>query len=172
MIPASESYSFVKTLGDPIQIREWNLCGLPSDTVSVDNGIYATKTTRWPLMIDPQIQANKWIKKLEKEKIKVGKMSEGKQFTNMIEQSLRNGYPVLIEDAQEDFDPSLNGILSKAYFKKDGLTQVALGDKDVPIDKNFRLYITTKMSNPHYLPETCIKLTIINFTVTFEGLEE
>lgn len=32
--------------------------------------------------------------------------------------------------------------------------------------------MTTKMPNPHYLPEICIKVTIINFTVTFEGLEE
>ena len=32
--------------------------------------------------------------------------------------------------------------------------------------------ITTKLSNPHYLPEICIKVTIINFTVTPEGLED
>jgi len=32
--------------------------------------------------------------------------------------------------------------------------------------------MTTKMPNPHYLPEVCIKVTIINFTVTFEGLDE
>eukprot|EP01035_Chromulina_nebulosa_P028841 gene28841-38135_t len=28
------------------------------------------------------------------------------------------------------------------------------------------------MPNPHYLPEVCIKVTIINFTVTMEGLEQ
>jgi dynein heavy chain len=28
------------------------------------------------------------------------------------------------------------------------------------------------MSNPEYKPEVCIKVTLINFTVTFEGLEE
>lgn len=32
--------------------------------------------------------------------------------------------------------------------------------------------MTTKMSNPEYKPEVCIKVTLINFTVTFEGLEE
>ena len=32
--------------------------------------------------------------------------------------------------------------------------------------------MTTKMANPHYAPEVCIKVTIINFTVTFSGLEE
>ena len=38
--------------------------GLPSDTVSVDNAIITTGTTRWPLMIDPQTQANTWLKKM------------------------------------------------------------------------------------------------------------
>eukprot|EP00955_Chlamydomonas_euryale_P053282 355458-Chlamydomonas_euryale.AAC.1 len=28
------------------------------------------------------------------------------------------------------------------------------------------------MPNPHYLPEVCIKVTIINFTVTMKGLED
>jgi len=32
--------------------------------------------------------------------------------------------------------------------------------------------MTTKMPNPHYLPEICIKVTLINFTVTFGGLED
>ena len=32
--------------------------------------------------------------------------------------------------------------------------------------------MTTKVQNPHFLPETCIKLTVINFSITFEGLEE
>ena len=32
--------------------------------------------------------------------------------------------------------------------------------------------MTTKMPNPHYPPEVCIKVTLINFTVTSSGLEE
>ena len=36
----------------------------------------------------------------------------------------------------------------------------------------YRFYMTSKMSNPHYLPEVCIKVTIINFTVTRSGLED
>ena len=32
--------------------------------------------------------------------------------------------------------------------------------------------MTSKMANPHYLPEVCIKVTIINFTVTRSGLED
>lgn len=34
------------------------------------------------------------------------------------------------------------------------------------------MYLTTKMPNPHYLPEVCIKVNVINFTVTMDGLED
>merc|ERR1711991_1115521 len=49
---------------------------------------------------------------------------------------------------------------------------IHLGDSDIDYDTNFKLYMTSKMPNPHYLPEVCIKVTIINFTVTQEGLED
>ena len=55
-IPCSPSYSMIKTLGDPVQIREWQNSGLPSDAVSTNNAILVTKGRRWPLMIDPQMQ--------------------------------------------------------------------------------------------------------------------
>lgn len=66
-IPISEDFNIIKVMGNPVIIREWNHKGLPTDTVSVENGILTTKSSRWPLMIDPQQQANKWIKNLEKE---------------------------------------------------------------------------------------------------------
>merc|ERR1719472_453166 len=49
---------------------------------------------------------------------------------------------------------------------------IRLGDGDIDYDLDFLFYMTTKMPNPHYFPEVCIKVTVINFTVTFEGLEE
>ena len=36
----------------------------------------------------------------------------------------------------------------------------------------FKFFMTTKLSNPHYLPEICIKVCLINFTVTPDGLED
>ncbi|CAF5028300.1 unnamed protein product, partial [Rotaria magnacalcarata] len=54
--------SLVGTLGEPVVIRAWNIAGLPSDSFSIENGIILSNSRRWPLMIDPQGQANKWIK--------------------------------------------------------------------------------------------------------------
>ncbi|KAI8736589.1 dynein heavy chain 6, axonemal, partial [Biomphalaria glabrata] len=53
-----------------------------------------------------------------------------------------------------------------------GRVLIRLGDSDIDYDRNFRFYMTTKLSNPHYLPEVCIKVTVINFTVTKKGLED
>ena len=61
-IPHSENCTLVGTLGDPVKIRNWQIAGLPRDTLSVDNGIIVQYSKRWPLFIDPQGQANKWIR--------------------------------------------------------------------------------------------------------------
>ena len=64
------------------------------------------------------------------------------------------------------------------YFKycldlfQGGRLLIHLGDSDIEYDKNFKFYMTTKLANPHYLPEICIKVTVINFTVTKTGLED
>lgn len=57
-------------------------------------------------------------------------------------------------------------------FKRGGQLLLRLGDTDVPYSDEFRFFVTTKLANPHYMPEICIKVTIINFTVTMTGLED
>jgi dynein heavy chain len=43
----------------------------------LENGIIIFKSRRWPLCIDPQGQANKWIKKMDaKKKINIIKLSD------------------------------------------------------------------------------------------------
>ena len=81
---------------------------------------------------------------------------------------------MLYEEVGETLDPGLDPVLTKSVYEQDGVKKVNFGSKGDGLiyDEGFRLLITTKLPNPHYLPETCIKLSIINFTVTFPGLEE
>lgn len=65
-IPSGASFDLIQILGEPYTIRVWNVHGLPRDDVSVENGIIVTQASRWPLMIDPQEQANRWIRSMEK----------------------------------------------------------------------------------------------------------
>ena len=87
--------------------------------------------------------------------------------------AVRNGMPVLIQDVEEAIDPAIDPILLHSEFiAEGGVKQIKLGDSIIDYDDLFKLYLTTKMANPHYTPEVCIKVTLINFTVTQEGLEE
>ena len=140
--------------------------------VSTENAILVTRGRRWPLMIDPQEQANRWVRNKEANNgLKVIKLSDG-NFLRTLENCIRIGMPVLCEDLGETLDPALEPVLLKQTFMQGGRLLIRLGDSDIEYDKNFKFYMTTKMSNPHYLPEVCIKVTIINFTVTKQGLED
>ncbi|GIM01954.1 hypothetical protein Vretimale_6722, partial [Volvox reticuliferus] len=76
-IPAHETFSLAATLVSAVEIREWGMQGLPTDSLSVDNGVLVTRGSRWPLCIDPQDQACRWIKALElKNHIRVLRMSD------------------------------------------------------------------------------------------------
>ncbi|XP_017317258.1 dynein axonemal heavy chain 6 isoform X2 [Ictalurus punctatus] len=171
-IPISSNFSLIGILGDPYEIRQWNADGLPRDIVSTENGILVTRGRRWPLIIDPQDQANRWIRTREvKNGLKVIKLTDT-GFLRTLENAIRLGMPVLLEELKETLDPALEPVLLKQTFLSGGRTLIRLGDSDIDYDKNFRFYMTTKMANPHYLPEVCIKVTIINFTVTKSGLED
>jgi len=47
-----------------------------------------------------------------------------------------------------------------------------LGDQDIEYSQDFRMFMTTKLSNPNYTPEIFGKTMIINFSVTMEGLRD
>ena len=170
-IPASAKFSLMHTLGDPVMIREWQNQGLPTDPVSVNNGILVDKCRRWPLMIDPQMQANQWLRKKEEANNVMITTMRDPNLLRALENCIRLGRPLLLEDVGEQIEPALEPVLQKATFKQGSRLLIRLGDTDVDYDANFRLYMTTKLPNPHYLPEVCIKVTLINFTVTMLGLE-
>lgn len=64
-------------------------------------------------MIDPQGQANKWIKNMEKESgLDVFKLSD-RDFLRSMENAIRFGKPCLLENVGEELDPALEPVLLK-----------------------------------------------------------
>ncbi|KAJ3024564.1 UNVERIFIED_CONTAM: Dynein heavy chain 2, axonemal [Siphonaria sp. JEL0065] len=171
-IPFSPEFSFDKFMGKPTDIRDWNIQGLPSDAFSAENGIIVTKGRRWPLMIDPQGQANTWIKNMEaKRDLKIIDLKMP-DFLRTLENAIQYGIPVLLQGLAESIDPALDPILNKSVVKKGGLLIIKLGDKEVEYNPDFRFYLTTKLANPKYPPEVFAKATIVNFAVKEKGLED
>uniref|UniRef100_A0A803YA76 Dynein axonemal heavy chain 1 n=1 Tax=Meleagris gallopavo TaxID=9103 RepID=A0A803YA76_MELGA len=171
-IPHTKEPNVISTLGDPVEIRSWQIAGLPNDTLSVENGVITQFSQRWTHYIDPQRQANKWIKNLEKvNHLEVAKLSD-RDFLCSLENAITYGKPFLLENVGEELDPALEPILLKQTYKQQGRTVLKLGDSVIPYNEDFKLYITTNLSNPHYSPEISTKLTLINFTISPSGLED
>lgn len=173
-IKISEGVSMKKIMEDPVQTKIWTMASLPSDNLSIENAIITFSSRRWPLMIDPQNQANKFIKSLAKmddqctHGFKSLKMSDP-QLMKQLELSIQHGEWFLVENVGEELDPSLEPILQK-QIDKSGTMRI--GDKQIPYDKDFKFFMTTTLPNPNYSPETQVKVTLLNFAITPFGLEE
>uniref|UniRef100_K3WA67 Dynein heavy chain n=1 Tax=Globisporangium ultimum (strain ATCC 200006 / CBS 805.95 / DAOM BR144) TaxID=431595 RepID=K3WA67_GLOUD len=181
LVDISTSFTLEDACGDTMELREWQLLGLPSDSVSAQNAVCIMKgKERWPLLIDPQQQAGQWIKRMETPNdLRILKSNEN-TLMKVVEDCLVNGRPLLIEDVAESIEPSLEPVLSrhamtsnatgtsKAYF-----VCVTLGDRVIEVNmQKFRLYMTTKLANPQFTPDMFIRMNVINFTVTRDGLED
>ncbi|ERE69395.1 dynein heavy chain 6, axonemal-like protein [Cricetulus griseus] len=170
-VPCSPRFAIDSFLSNPTKVRDWNIQGLPSDAFSTENGIIVTRGNRWALMIDPQAQALKWIKNMEgNQGLKVIDL-QMLDYLRILENAIQFGFPVLLQNVPEYLDPTLNPVLNKSVARIGGRLLMRIGDKEVEYNPNFRFYLTTKLSNPHYSPETSAKTTIVNFAVKEQGLE-
>jgi len=159
-------------LASDAQMASWAGQGLPADRVSCENGAIMTNSQRWCLIIDPQLQGIVWIKNKEADNnLQVTRMGNSK-MVQTFEVSIDQGKSVLIENMGETIDAVLQPVVSRNTIKRGNKRLVKLGDKEITLHANFRFFMQTKLSNPHYPPEVQAETTVINFTVTEDGLED
>ncbi|XP_011874224.1 PREDICTED: dynein heavy chain 10, axonemal [Vollenhovia emeryi] len=169
-LPLSKPFKLEAQLSDDVEISRWNSEGLPPDELSVQNGILTMKASRFPFCIDPQQQALNWIKKREQKKnLKILSFTDT-DFLKQVELAVQYGLPVLVQDADE-VDPILNNVLSRNIQTAAGRTFVILGGKEIDYDPRFRIYLTTKATNPMLDPALYARAVVINYMVTTAGLE-
>ncbi|KAF5288993.1 hypothetical protein FQA39_LY03872 [Lamprigera yunnana] len=171
-VTCTHDFQLTSVLGEAVVIREWNIFGLPTDSFSIDNGIIVANSQRWPLMVDPQGQANKWVRNMEKpHNLAIIRLNQP-DYVRILENAIQFGQPVLLENVGEELDPILEPVLGRQTFRQGGTLSIKLGDTIVEYNDQFKFYITTKLRNPHYLPEVAVKVTLVNFMITTIGLED
>jgi dynein heavy chain len=160
----SKSCDIIATLAKPVVVQQWQVLGLPSDNHSVENAVSMECASRWTLCIDPQGQANAFVKALGESKNGAGRMGvvtnrNKTVLVRTIENSIRNGTWVLLEDIEESLDAAIEPVLQRSTFKEKGQLMIKIGDNNVPYNESFRFFMTTKLPNPHYPPEVCVKVS-------------
>ncbi|QQP52952.1 Uncharacterized protein FKW44_005260, partial [Caligus rogercresseyi] len=147
-ITFSDDFSLQKMLGDPILIQTWYMNGLLQD----------------------KDIANRWVKSMEKQNnLHVIKQSD-KDFLRTLESCIQFGSPVLLENVGDTLDPVLEPLLQKQTFKQGGSVCIKLGESTIEYSKSFKMYITTRYNNPDFPPEISSKISLINFSITTNGL--
>lgn len=171
----------MKILTNSSRVAGWKNEGLPEDNMSIENASVITSCSRWPLIIDPQLQGSIWIKGHV-----AAQGAEGEEYQDdLVRFSLTNdkwmfhlqsainfGKTVLIENITAEIDPLLEPLLSRAIVRKGRSATIELGGEPIDYNDNFRLFLQCKLFNPHFKPETAAQCTIINFIVTESGLED
>jgi dynein heavy chain len=179
-----EGWSPTADMGDASITRGWHLNGLPTDATSVENALLTMADVqlvgRWPLIVDPQRQAHRWLHATYSSAagatgpslMTIGASADG--LVAALTLAMQRGVPLLVEDVGEILDPALQQCLlpSAAAASSKARGQIQIGEREIECDPKFRLYLTTVLANPKYVAGTAVRLNIINFTVTRSGLSE
>ena len=70
-----------------------------------------------------------------------------------VEYAIEMGQSVLIENMEDSIDAVLQPVYGRAIIKRGKTRIIKMGDKELTLHNNFKLFMHTKLSNPHYPPE-------------------
>jgi dynein heavy chain 1 len=157
--------SMVEVLSKAADRLNWQSQGLPSDSLSIENGVILDHCVRFPLIIDPSGHAIDFImNKFKNEKIQKTSFLDN-AFMKTLAGAVRFGTTLLVENV-EHIDPVLNPLLNKEIQRTGGRALVRIGTEDVDYSPKFNIILTTKNPAARLTPDICSRVTMINFTVT------
>uniref|UniRef100_A0A7S2LKS4 AAA+ ATPase domain-containing protein n=1 Tax=Leptocylindrus danicus TaxID=163516 RepID=A0A7S2LKS4_9STRA len=165
-----EELSMVESLSKASIRIEWQEQGLPSDSLSMENGVILDHCVRFPLIIDPSGQAIEFVQnKYKNSKIQKTSFLD-KAFMKTLASAVRFGTTLLVENV-ESIDPVLNPILNREIQKTGGRALVRIGSEEVDYSPSFSIILSTKNPAAKLTPDLCSRVTLVNFTVTPASLQ-
>jgi dynein heavy chain len=172
-ISGSDGADPLDVLTTPADRRLWANQYVFRDRTSMENGAIVAASVRWPLIIDPQAQGITWIKSREaSNSLQVAAAADGGLLA-MLRGALELGLPMLVEDLSEIVDAMLAPVIGRRLtVRSGGARSVTIAGVHTAVSDDFRLYLQTRMANPHYPPETQSEVALVNFAVTEEGLAD
>jgi dynein heavy chain, axonemal len=173
-VPVTEGIDVCEFMVDAATQGEWNMQGLPTDPLSIQNGVLVTNARRYPLMIDPQGQAISWLTEKEKERIPAFGIVQldDPRLKEKLEFAMAEGGALIVAGVNEEIDPMLDPVLEKQIIRKGKTLFINVADQFLEYNPKFSLFFISRLPNPHFSPELQAKTTVIDFTVTMKGLEE
>ena len=172
-IPVTADFHLTDFLLNVTVTGRWNLQGLPMDSLSLQNGLLATQTDRYPFLIDPQGQGLRWTLCKEQARLPEWQTTtlRHRKFKEQLELCMAQGM-VMVVHCDGEIEAGLSPVLEKKVVRKGKSAVIYVEDRALEVHEDFQLILVTKQSNPSLTAEMQAKIRMINFSVTFSGLEE
>ena len=163
-VNSSQNFNLISMFSDPVAVREWIANELPNDDYSVENVLMLSNSLKYSICIDPQGQAYRWLLNTYPD-VSITRFNDPKFITSM-ESAIQFGNPIIIQ-VEEDVDPVMLPLLMKEFHTSGS---IRFSDADLRCHNEFRLFMTTRLNNPHYHPELCSIVGLLNFAINPDGL--
>ena len=149
-IPMTEGIDVLAVLVDAATVAGWVGEGLPSDRTSTENGTITTTSERWPLCVTLSFRGSPGLRSANQKILCKLFAWAPPKTVDVVEKAIENGSTVLIENMAESIDAALMSVVTRSIVKKGRKMSIKMGDKILEYNPNFKLFLHTKMSNPHY----------------------
>lgn len=172
---SSRGFDYRKLLSTESELLKWKSMGLPADNLSMENALIVANSgnDRCPFIIDPASACTTWLQaELAKDTTRplATVQSQDARFVSNVEQAVRFGKTLVVLEV-DTVEPYLYPLVRKDLIHQGPRFVVALGDKVVDYNENFRLYLVTRNPSPPLAPDALAIVNVVNFTVTKSGLE-
>ena len=149
-IPVTEGLDICEFMVDQATQGEWNMQGLPTDPLSVQNGVLVTNARRYPLMIDPQGQAITWITNMEKDRMPAFGVVQldDNRLKEKLEFAMAEGQALVVAGVNEEIDPMLDPVLEKQIVRKGKTLFINVADQFLEYNPKFSLYFISRLPQP------------------------
>jgi dynein heavy chain 1 len=146
----------------------WQRKGLPNDEQFIGNTAILTSTfnNRFSFVIDPSgLFADFLPKLIEPKQLTVSSFLDP-EFNKKLENCVKFGGSFLIQDG-EYYNPIINRLISRDFtLLGAGRTMIRLGDKEIDLSPEFKLYILTKDSSISIPTFISSRMDILNYSFT------
>ncbi|KAL0219986.1 hypothetical protein P9112_005639 [Eukaryota sp. TZLM1-RC] len=174
LLGLDENFNMHDILLSERDVIQWQLSGISTDSISIENAIGVTNSERTPFIMDASGQVFHWLQETitssSKNPVETVNYHDPR-FVSILELSLRFGKILLVTNV-DTVEPWLIPLLRGDVATVGSRKSIKLGDRSVEFNENFKIYLFTPSMNP--LIPTPIKpfLSMVSFGVSAASLEE
>eukprot|EP00931_Biecheleriopsis_adriatica_P100950 TRINITY_DN76187_c0_g1_i1.p1 TRINITY_DN76187_c0_g1~~TRINITY_DN76187_c0_g1_i1.p1 ORF type:complete len:4582 (-),score=777.11 TRINITY_DN76187_c0_g1_i1:88-13833(-) len=186
-LPYTDDFTVVGHLKDIFDMQAWAEAGLEHST-RLEAAAMASVSQRCSLLIDPQGQGSRWLKKMEtRMKLFVVPANDIPKAAAMVRAARSSMRPVLLDGLPESgFGPEIIDLLMEQLGWADNMRTAALTRRGAKrsasiavlqhgeggVSSKEATFITTRAESINLPPEASRLVTVVDFNITPECMEE